>query len=316
MSKIFCNKNFYVDTYTIGYKNQGESIVILLFVDDKCIFSCVVDSYLTKDFDIVKRVLSDNKIEALNIICWTHPHDDHSVGMENLIQTYSNEHTEVWIPENVMTEGHKVSATSKKLFEELKKEITAKSSTYRVCSASDKKDMLYRHAIGSVVKDQDLYEIEMCTLAPSSQSMIEETLIDSYVENEESIVFYLMVGNAYFIFTGDANSDSLSSIPREELPEHVHFVKIPHHGSYTSQAMLNLLTTSCDISSSTVYRVGKSHLPENDILKNYLTKSRTVLCTGKSKDLDECDYGIVHCRTDIIKQEYQYEVEGNACEFF
>ena len=316
MRQIFCNNSFYVDTYTIGYKNQGESIVILIYVDDKCIFSCVVDSYLTENCDIIKKILNDNAIKTLNIICWTHPHDDHSIGMKNLIQTYSDENTEVWIPENAITQDHKVSKASQILFEELKKEIKAKSSKYRVCSASDKKNMLYHHSIGDVVKDQDLYKIEMFTLAPSSQSMIKEALIDSYAENEESIVFYLLVGDAYFIFTGDANNDSLNNIPKDEIPQHVHFVKIPHHGSYTSQAMLNLLPTSCDVSSSTVYRVGKSHLPENDILKKYLTKSEIVLCTGKSKDLDECDYGIAHCRTDIIKQEFQYAVEGNACEFF
>ena len=268
MNKIFCKNNFFVDTYTIGYKNQGESIIILLFVDNKCIFSCVVDSYHTEDYNIIKRVLNDNKIETLDIICWTHPHDDHSVGMENLIQTYSSEHTEVWIPENVMAQGHNVSTTSKKLFEKLKKEIITKSSKYRVCSASDKKDMLYHHSIGTVVKDQDLYKIKMYTLAPSSQSMIGETIVDSYIENEESIVFCLIVGDTYFIFTGDANDDSLNSIPKEEVPEHVHFVKIPHHGSHTSKAMLNFFSKGCDISSSTVYRIGRSNLPNNDLLNN------------------------------------------------
>lgn len=272
----------------------------------------MIDSFSSKDVDVIKEILETNNIKKLNIICWTHPHEDHSIGIDTLIDTYSDKNTEVWIPENIITDDRKVSKSSRLLFEKLKKEISKKTSIYTVCSASDKKDMLYRHNIGNVIHNHNSYEINMYTLAPKSQTMLTEEFLNKYIANEESIVFYLTVGNAYYLFAGDAEDVSLRNIPSKEIPEHIHFLKIPHHGSKSSKLLIDMIVNGSDISSSTVYRIGSSNLPDHDVLSLYSNKSDNLFCTSKSSDENSGDYGVIHCRTDILKEEYEWETLGNA----
>ena len=74
-----------VKIFVIGYRERGESIVILFFDKTNVVYSIVIDSYKAKGSDFFSsKILDENKVSKLNILCWTHPDIDHSLGIEEL----------------------------------------------------------------------------------------------------------------------------------------------------------------------------------------------------------------------------------------
>lgn len=71
---IFCPEFTRFGSFIIGYKNQGETILIVIEVDENPVFCILVDSYYHKDINIVEKILEEKKIKGIDIICWTHPH--------------------------------------------------------------------------------------------------------------------------------------------------------------------------------------------------------------------------------------------------
>ena len=86
----------------VGYKNIGESIVVL-FRDktddgDKVIMSMVIDNYETKELKLVHEVLKKHNVKNLDFVCWTHPHCDHSPGIDELIRRVFHDDIVIFTP--------------------------------------------------------------------------------------------------------------------------------------------------------------------------------------------------------------------------
>ena len=65
--KVSSFENLIVSIFVIGYKNIGESIVVL-FRDicdgsEKIIMSMVIDSYEKEDFNMIRKVLSKYHVD-------------------------------------------------------------------------------------------------------------------------------------------------------------------------------------------------------------------------------------------------------------
>ena len=98
--------NFNVKIIVIGYGCYGESTLILLMDGETVFYSIVIDSFhYIEDRTIIKpyinmtaNVLNDYHVERLDILCWTHPHDDHSKGFPRLISRYCDGETKVVFP--------------------------------------------------------------------------------------------------------------------------------------------------------------------------------------------------------------------------
>ena len=82
MSKIRLYSNsLFFEVYLIGYNSQGESILFFLRTDEGVIYSGVVDCYTYKSINKTIDLLKKENIEKIDFLCWTHPHDDHSLGI-------------------------------------------------------------------------------------------------------------------------------------------------------------------------------------------------------------------------------------------
>ena len=91
--KTFCVSSFnnlIVSLYVVGYKNIGEAIIVLFRdktdEEEKVVMSMVIDSYETKGLKLVHEVLKKYNVKNLDFVCWTHPHCDHSPGIDELIR--------------------------------------------------------------------------------------------------------------------------------------------------------------------------------------------------------------------------------------
>lgn len=104
----------------------------------------------------------------------------------------------------------------------------------------------------------------------------------------------------------------IEKIPTNFFGEHIHIMKIPHHGSGSSVKMLDLGWDGCDVACSTVYRRGND-LPLKEIMEQYNKNAQILLCTGKvDREKEEEDYGVIKIVTDVIENKFSVDTEGNA----
>ena len=308
---IYFEKQLLIETYIIGYKSQGESILFFIKTDVGISFSGLIDCFCLKDIDKVRDVLEANKITALDFICWTHPDWDHSKGLKSIIDNYTSEKTHIWIPESVEMGEIKCSKEVRELFQYLKECTVNCSTEYNVYSTSDRKDMMCYNSI-SFRKDTNNFPLELVSYAPNSKLVRKQTYTDKYIKNDRSIFFVLSLGSVRIFFTGDIEDDTIEKIPANFFGEHIHIMKIPHHGSGSSVKMLDLGWDGCDIACSTVMRKGND-LPVKDVMEQYKKNAQLLLCTGKSnKEKEEEDYGVIRIITDVIENKFSIDTEGNA----
>ena len=82
--------------FILGNPSQGESIIFILYGDQQIIYSCVVDSFVQNDRIAPKDLLYGLGIDKISDLFWTHPHDDHSNGLVELIETFTPQ--SIYIP--------------------------------------------------------------------------------------------------------------------------------------------------------------------------------------------------------------------------
>lgn len=81
----------------IGYRTRGESIVFFLKTDDEVAYAGLVDCYELESVNMAANLLSETGADYLDFVCWTHPHEDHSVGLAEIIRKYCSEKTAFWM---------------------------------------------------------------------------------------------------------------------------------------------------------------------------------------------------------------------------
>lgn len=97
-----------VKIFVIGYKNQGESIIIL-FIDageEGCPvkYSIVIDCFKYNKRNITDEILRRYSVDTISMLCWTHPDLDHSVDIDTLIKKYCKGSTQILLPEHFYNE--------------------------------------------------------------------------------------------------------------------------------------------------------------------------------------------------------------------
>lgn len=77
-----------LEIHTIGFPIEGESIVVFLKDGDKVIFTLVTDCYRTENRDEIAQVFAEKENPPIDVFVWTHPDEDHSVGIETMLEAY------------------------------------------------------------------------------------------------------------------------------------------------------------------------------------------------------------------------------------
>ncbi len=275
----------------------------------------MVDCYRSKDVDIVNSILQKNCVDKLNFICWTHPDLDHSKGLKNMIEQYSSAETNIWIPEGVDAKEINCSEEVKDLFAYLKQCAKSMESELNVYSVSDKKYLTYYDSL-CFQKGIDTFPLKLVSYTPNSKIMRKQNYLDKFIENDRSIFFVLCLGQVRIWLTGDIEDATIERIPKEFFAEHIHILKIPHHGSGTSTKIMELGWEDCDIACSTVYRKGRSHLPDDKVMDQYKILAEDLYCTGnKDGHKEKQEYGIVKVETNVLDNSYDTLIEGNAAKW-
>lgn len=316
-------EDFEVRVEVIGYKRQGEAIVIL-FRDkahNKTFYSVAIDCYSQK-YNKSERNLSDDilrkyKVKCLSTLCWTHPHLDHSKGLLKLFHKYCWISTKIIKPDyfdNKDTDVVSIYDEDTKKVVEGVFGLNALKHNIVVSAKVPHKGYSEADNFMIITGNSQPKEVSINLLTPVS------SIIDAYHKNDQkledlngiSVSFILNIDDYYMMFGGDTINDHIDLINRQYLKD-CKFVKIPHHSSFTGQKMGDYVHSANLVTACTT--TFKKALPREKVLDKYRDKCGYVFTTGynDTKDL-KTYYGIVEYVYQFTSPEISLDVNlyGNA----
>ena len=318
-------ENLVLSIYLVGYKNIGESIVVLFHdagkEEKEPVFSFVVDSYKKDDLFLTKKILDDNEVKGLDIVCWTHPHRDHTPGIDEIVEQYFKPDMWFFMPmfyfgnlrqDLLKTESAFTEEANKSLGKILKKKDKSNNVKNAIIANGDitKHYPILMKTEDGVCRDLDFY-----FLTPYGN------LIDQYVikgteiskPNDLSISFIMSVDGYDFFFGGDIENNHADHIDKQ-LIRGMRWIKVPHHCSKSGEVICNNINPCFNYAASTVFT--SSGLPESEIQEKYAQKGRLFMTQLKDMELIQ-EYGIVQFNYIFRKEDVLVTIEtyGNAHEY-
>ncbi|WP_277405515.1 hypothetical protein [Lacrimispora xylanisolvens] len=270
MVNKYFNKSLKIENYTIGYSQEGESVLIILKMDEVAIYTIVIDSY-NHNNNITYTCLKKQEIQHIDLLCWTHPDKDHSIGLEDymefidfnttiLVADGFSETKEIW---------EKANPQIYKLIEkELCKGMTCKNKIKirKVCQGMVIKKISIVDARNSVE-----YPFEVSVFSPSDYQTLRRSMRTMKLQNNfMSVGIIVKVGTLVNIYSADTPNVIFNNFDIGEFPEMVDFIKIPHHCSLSSSAILKLIENKPKVACTTVNIM--NHLPNKELLNQYKKK--------------------------------------------
>lgn len=334
-SPIMASPDLQLNVYLIGYKNQGESI-ILEFEDSSWGKSLcgVIDCYKYNDRNITLEILKEKNISNLEFVFWTHPDDDHSKGLEEILNEYS--------PPRLSFLGVSGGLSTTEVY----KSISEDDNDYMVQIFSKINDSLddlqadfhnIHHntrifkmpfSLNSQTIDFSIRPFApLCAICTKEKiklfkDIINEESYSTELKNKISLGLLIEFNNRKICLTGDIINSGLVGdnylIRLKELFSDIDFFKIPHHGGRTSDIFLSLLSStnakSKAINIAGVTKYNKAN-PNMEIIDRYKKKSNEVYCTSNiiNEDKNEADYGILKLKIPFdTTKKIEVSTIGNA----
>lgn len=229
--------NLWLEVYTIGYPDMGESIVTFLKDGNHVLMTVVTDYYKTDDADEVWRILEVNGHPPVDIFVWTHPDEDHSVGIESFLDEFdSNRTTIVYMPANLTMDDIPCEA-AKKVYDYLVRNynVGRKYQLNSILTIEDQVVTLNCFEIQERLTNRKISG-KFHFLLPDSSLTIRRSFNEAKNSgdmNDFSIVYVLELNGMHYFFGGDMTQQSIQFVERKDkfYRENIRYVKIPHHGS-------------------------------------------------------------------------------------
>jgi beta-lactamase superfamily II metal-dependent hydrolase len=305
-----------VQVYVIGYGCYGESTVLLIMNGDDVYYSIVIDSYHYQQYKgspLINKavdILNHNHVEHLDVLCWTHPHDDHSRGITTILKKFCDEDTTVLYPlyvEDNTADIVKLKQVSKNTVDKIL-EIN-RSGLVRACPIGvieEKYNNVDEFEIINTFDDEDVRKVRIDVITPISH-MLTTYVNDKKCDdpNELSITLILDIDDYGFYFGGDTTNDHIDA-SNQRMMRKCRFIKIPHHASNTANHLPNFLQKeNVDAICTSVFEWGRSHNPNPKVIKEYQTFFKDIYTTNKS--LTKEKHG-------IIMYEYDFSTGYPSCD--
>ena len=315
--------------YVVGYQPMGESILVVLWDDEAkdTLKTILIDCFELDGKNELENVFKQYNIDKkkFNVIIWTHPDLDHSVGFSRIVDNYTCADTLFILPEGFSpfykSFLHK-SMIKSWLAVAKNRWLKRKLNVERV-NASNLREFpmsyqptYYEDGLGDGIK----FSIEMLT--PFAGQVFKHLDHNStHKGNHISISLLVRLGEISFYFGGDTENEAINMVDINKL-HNVVFVKIPHHGSPSSLSLpvtleklkeQNLIPEITSVSSG--YHRKNEDYPDEDVLTLYKDISSNVLLTERGNSIDK--YGIVYCPFNINPYIVKpYALSGAAMKWY
>lgn len=317
--------NFHVKIIVIGYGCYGESTVVLMMDDDVVFYSMVIDSYFYKN-DKIKNGPSINKavdilkeyhVERLDVLCWTHPHNDHSKGIPKIIKKYCDRDTKVMYPiyiQNNQADIVKYGDYSKLTIDyiiERNKEHAIRATPIGV--ADNGENNIDEFYLRDVYNSETISIVRIDALTPIS-SVLTEYVNDTLCSDPNELSISLVIEiNGYGMYLGGDTKNRHIKLSKTLKVARCRFVKIPHHASQTAVDLTNYLPHELDAICTTVFKWGKTKLPNPIVIDRYRKFNSDIYSTNKNFSGDN-QYGIIEFDGDFSRgiPTFTSSISGNG----
>ena len=315
-----------LQVYVIGYYPQGECILILVFdtYAQSVRKSILIDCYSGKKQKQLRNILDEKGVSSdnpLDLFIWTHPDEDHSLGIRDIVENYTGSETIMVMPDGVsiwtlIRKRQLLNYVS--ILERFKKN---KLQLERVNSSNNREDTIKYLSCAFIDPGRDPIKFNIEVLTPYADDAIRSTEIKKNAKkNEVSISALLHFGGLHLYFGGDVEDAAITKVPLYKM-NGVSFVKIPHHGSDTSIMLPKRIVDSQEdaddeentqvTSVSTCYHVGGSNLPLDEVLELYCDFSQKICLTDMEQN--RCHtYGIWEYKYAVVAQNMVDQSYGDA----
>ena len=323
--------NLIVSLFVVGYKNIGESIIVL-FRDknndeEKVIMSMVIDSYETKQLKLVQTVLKKYNVQKLDFVCWTHPHCDHSPGIDELIEKMFHDDITIFSPKfyypNLTSdllegESERVIDIFSNIWKLVGEHKNIKEIWWTISASGDYSTNIYPICIYA---DDDVESKELIFrfLTPIACRTDKFAINGEQFSkpNELSVSFVMSLDDYDFYFGGDTENEHVKAID-DEVVKNMRWIKVPHHCSTGAVYIANNLGPRFDYAASTVYK--SSGLPKKDV-QNIYAKVGALHMTQLEEHEDyhlDYEYGIIQYDYYFKKNEAFVDIMtyGNAGQYY
>lgn len=308
--------DLFLDIYIAGYLHQGESILCVLREKESILFVSVIDtftpSYRTNYVADILTILGNPKIDML---IWTHPDEDHSLGIADLMGNYdSNHEATVFIPSHfseiagteALAEFSRLSAW----YNPNGRGIGLKTGLSEISVTENEVRSLYSITIIEKSTYSKIHFTTRFYLPNSSRTIRKAANWKSAKTNEYSIVHSFLFNGQQYVFCGDLTKNNVFLLP-DEFYNSVKFIKIPHHGSKEPNNLPGIMLSrgvSDAVSATTIYKIGADD-PDDEVIDLYKKICSKVYSTGKG---EISDYGCIKLTMDKVGRIIDCRLEGNA----
>lgn len=317
MQCLFYENSLEFEINLIGYKQQGESIVFYILADGKIVYSGLIDCYKINKRNYVAEFLNEKGIKELDFVCWTHPHDDHTKGLDEIFNRYCTSNTKFWTTDIQPSDYGLYSEESAQIYKVLK-DIHLSKEKERVTIKYAKNHTILEKL---VCTGTSRYLFEISSFAPNSTILAERKLMNKDEQgNLYSMGLMINIGRYYILLGGDVENPTFRLLEDFELEIPIDYMKIPHHGSLTGalivDRMRSLNINAPSVATSTVYRKGS--IPKRETIQKYQKwGTKEIYCTGaiNKEKMEEEEYGVIRTNFDVLEKRcYKIEtiLEKNA----
>lgn len=295
-----------VHIFVIGGYGVGESIVVVFRTEGNVVFSMTIDSCTSNiegnNVVLPLKLLQRFHIAKLDCIVWTHPHDDHSQGMDEIVRKYYGKKTIGVIPKQLYGNDRnivKISGCCQKVLNTFFRTFKKRNLKSMECLENEVRLLFERTFIDYETGEEKVLSLKcMSPMAEKLDDKVRNGLLLSNSQlNELSLTLTLAFDNYRFYFGGDAPDNVLKNTNSSEL-EQSRWIKIPHHGSLSSKCLIGLLNRHIDSAAATAYL--SQGLPHEDVLIEYSRKTDNLYITQQTNDT-VYNFGMI---------EYEYQFEG------
>lgn len=320
--KLDFNK-FAIQIFVIGGKNgNGEGILILFLKGVEVFRTITIDCCTTKvngvEYNLIAKLLMHFHVKKIDCFVWTHPHDDHSCGLESLVDTYYRRGSIGVIPKQIYGTDNDIvnmRPMSKKVLKKINAKFKKKNLKSIDCQPNEKRCVYsfdIEDSLTGQIRKVNLYCLTPIDFMLDDKRRKQKKINDSLL-NDISLSLILDVDGYCFFFGGDTPYKSLKESEKTSLYA-CKWIKIPHHASKTAQNILQFFNR--DIDSAVTASFLTQQLPNKKVLDNYKKVTKQIYVTQKTKE-DANAFGMIEYRYTFIDSCVQLKITryGNAYKY-